>query len=145
MSEPQLQPYLCFNGDCEEAMQFYQTVLGGQLDISRFGDFASDAMPVADDQKDKVMHSTLKNDLLSFMASDGMPGRPVIFGDSVSMSIAGTYEAKLTEVFNGLSAGGTVTMPLAKQVWGDTFGMFTDKYGIHWLVNIGTDTLTAKS
>lgn len=136
MSTTQLEPYLAFNGDCEEAMKFYQSVLGGELEISRFGDFASKEMPVSDDQKDKVMHSSLRNDRLSFMASDSMPGRPVVFGGSVSLSIAGGDEAELTKFFNGLSEGGKITMPLANQVWGDKFGMFTDKYGINWLVNI---------
>ncbi len=138
MSTSQLSPYLNFNGNCEEAMQFYQSVLGGELEINRFSDFASTDMPVSDAQKEKVMHASLKNDSLSFMASDGMPDRQVDFGNSVSISIAGTDEAQLTGFFTGLSTGGTVTIPLAKQVWGDSFGMFTDKFGIHWLVNISS-------
>jgi PhnB protein len=136
MNQPQLQPYLCFNGNCEEAMQFYQSVLGGELKISRFSDFASPAMPVADEQMNKVMHASLNNDSLTFMASDGMPDRAVEFGDNVSLSIAGPDEAKLTGFFNGLSAGGKIVQPLAKQAWGDTFGMFDDKYGFHWMINI---------
>ena len=124
-------------------MEFYQSVLGGELEISRFGDYASPDMPVSDDQKDKVMHSTLRNDSLSFMASDVMPGRKMVFGDSVMLSIAGTDEAQLTKFFNELSDGGKVTIPLAKQVWGDTFGMFDDKYGIHWLVNISAGPAAA--
>jgi PhnB protein len=136
MNDSQLSPYLNFNGNCEEAMKFYQSVLGGELEINRFGDFASPDMPVDEDYKDKVMHSTLGTGGLSFMASDGSAHSKVTFGNSVSMSIAGTDEAKLTDFFNGLSEGGTVTMPLAKQVWGDSFGMFTDKFGINWMVNI---------
>ena len=136
MNNSQLQPYLCFNGNCEEAMQFYQSILGGELEINRFGAFSSPEMPVADEQKDKVMHATLNNQSLSFMASDGMPDRAVVFGDSVTLSLAGTDSEQLTTFFNKLSEGGSVTMPLAKQVWGDTFGMFTDKYQIHWMVNI---------
>ncbi|MGF7228727.1 MAG: VOC family protein [Candidatus Saccharibacteria bacterium] len=132
----QLSPYLNFNGTCEEAMNFYKGVFGGTLEISRFGDFASPEMPVPDEYKDKVMHSTLTSDSVSFMASDGQPGRSVIFGDSVNMSLAGKDEAQLTEIFTKLSDGGTVATPLARQVWGDMFGMFTDKFGIHWLVNI---------
>jgi len=138
MSTSQLSPYLGFNGSCEEAMKFYQSVLGGELEISRFGDFASPEMPVEDSYKNNVMHASLKNDTLSFMASDGAPGRPVTFGDNISMSIGGTDMELLTKFFNGLSAGGTITMPLAKQVWGDTFGMFTDKFGVHWMINIGS-------
>ncbi len=130
----QLAPYLNFNGDCEEAMNFYKSVIGGELEISRFSDFNAEGLP--EDYRDKVMHATLNNGVISFMASDGMPGRAVTFGDSVNMSIAGTDEALLTKYFDGLSTDGTVTVPLEKQVWGDTFGMFTDKFGIHWMINI---------
>lgn len=138
MNTSQLSPYLHFNGNCEEAMNFYKSVLGGELEINRFSEFASPDMPVSEDQKNSVMHSTLKNDGLSFMASDGMRDHALAIGENVSISIAGTDEAKLTEYFNGLSAGGKVTMPLAKQVWGDSFGMFTDKFGIHWMINISS-------
>lgn len=134
----QLSPYLNFNGNCEEAMTFYQSTLGGKLEISRFGDFASPEMPVPDEQKNSVMHATLNNDTLSFMASDGKPNEPVVFGDSVHLSIAGKDEAALTQFFTSLREGGTVTMPLEKQVWGDSFGMLTDKYGIHWMINISS-------
>jgi PhnB protein len=140
MNTSQLSPYLNFNSNCREAMEFYQNVLGGELEIHTFGEYDSPEMPVADDQKDKVMHAVLKNDTLSFMASDGIPGRAVVFGDSISMSLSGADEAQLTTFFTDLSAGGAVTVPLAKQVWGDSFGMFTDKFGIHWLVNISAKT-----
>ena len=131
--QPVLQPYLCFEGNCREAMEFYKGVLGGELEVSTFGDMG---MKDPADNADKVMHSTLKNDMLSFMASDAMPNGKVTFGDSVSLSIVGKDEEKLTKFFEGLSEGGKVTMPLEKQMWGDKFGMFTDKFGIHWMVNI---------
>lgn len=130
----QLSPYLNFSGNCEEAMDFYKSVLGGDLHISRFSDMKDSSTP--EDYKNKVMHATLTTDSLSFMASDTPPGRSVTFGDSVHLSLMGKDEALLTKYFNGLSAGGKVTMPLAKQFWGDTFGMFIDKFGIHWMVNI---------
>src|SRR3954468_5594153 len=119
MNESQLSPYLNFNGNCEEAMNFYQSILGGTLEISRFSDFASPEMPIPDEQMNGVMHATLNNGTLSFMARDGRPDKAVVFGDSVSISIAGKDEEALTRYFNGLSEGGTVTMPLATQVWGD--------------------------
>ncbi|HEY8999260.1 MAG TPA: VOC family protein [Candidatus Saccharimonadales bacterium] len=130
----QLLPYLNFSGNCEEAMNFYKSVLGGDLHISRFSEASDPSTP--EDYKNKVMHSTLTNDVLSFMASDTRPGATVNFGDSVNLSLAGTDEALLTKYFNGLSEGGKVMMPLAKQFWGDTFGIFTDKFGINWMVNI---------
>jgi len=141
----QLAPYLNFDGNCEEAMKFYQSILGGELEITRFSDFATPEMPVPDEQKDGVMHSTLTSGSLTFMASDGRPDKAVVFGDSVSLSLAGKDEESLTNYFNGLSAGGTVTMPLAKQAWNDTFGMLTDKFGIHWLVNISAADKPAAS
>jgi PhnB protein len=131
-----LSPYLNFNGNCAEAMQFYQSIFGGKLDMQRFGD--TPEMPVPEAQKDKVIHATLTNDVLSFMASDGRPDQPVIFGDSVHMSLAGKDEVMLTKYFNGLAEGGKIDMPLAKQFWGDIFGMVTDKFGIHWMVNISS-------
>jgi PhnB protein len=134
MSVIVLSPYLNFQGNCEEAMNFYKAVLGGELEISRFSDFPDPSLP--EDYKDKVMHATLKGDVITFMASDGRPGGTVNFGDSVSLSLAGDDEATITSYFNGLSEGGTIIAPLQKQVWGDMFGMFTDKYGINWLVNI---------
>jgi PhnB protein len=135
MSNAKIEPYLHFGGNCEEVMNFYKSIFGGELEISRFSDFAGpDQAP--QDTPEGVMHSTLKSDNLSFMASDGMPEMTQVVGDNISMSISGDDEAQLTGFFDGLDEGGTVTMPLAKQMWGDTFGMLTDKYGIHWMINI---------
>ena len=136
MNDAQLQPYLNFNGNCEEAMKFYQSVLGGELQISRFADYESPEMPVQEDQRQKVMHSTLQNKGLTFMASDAMNERAASVGNNITLSVAGTETELLTKFFNGLSEGGTNITPLAQQVWGDTFGMFTDKFGINWMFNI---------
>lgn len=130
---PYLSPYLNFNGNCAEAMKFYQKVLGGKLEMQTFGDAP---MESPKEQKDKVMHATLQNDSLSFMASDSMPTMPITFGNNIHMSIAGIDEKKITDIFNGLAEGGKIDMPLQKQFWGDIFGMLTDKFGIHWMVNI---------
>ena len=133
MSTPQLSPYLNFAGDCKAAMEFYHGIFGGKLEMSSFADSKA---PCPDDWKEKIIHASLINDTMSFMASDAMPHGTVIFGDSVHLSIAGTDAATITAYFEKLSVGGTVIMPLAKQFWGDTFGMLTDKFGIHWMVNI---------
>ena len=130
---PVLTPYLTFNGDAAKAMKFYQSVLGGELSMQSFGEVHMARTPK---EKDLVVHSTLKNEGLTFMASDSMPTRKAIFGDNVHMSISGGDRRKLTRVFNELSKGGKVDMPLAKQFWGDTFGQLTDRFGIHWMVNI---------
>ncbi len=134
---PTLTPYLTFNGNAAEAMKFYKSVLGGELTMQTFGEAK---MAKTAKEKDRIVHAALKNETLSLMASDGQMTQQVKFGDNVSMSISGQDQAKLTEIFNRLSKGGKVTMPLAKQFWGDTFGMFTDKFGIQWMVNISTQT-----
>lgn len=140
MNESKLQPYLCFDGNCREAMTWYQSILGGKLDINTFDEFSGPDWEVPEEQKDKVMHAMLDNGALTMMASDNMPDGKVNFGNSVSLSISGTDEAQLKGFFDKLSEGGTVTMPMDKQIWGDTFGMLTDKYGFHWMINIASPT-----
>jgi PhnB protein len=98
--------------------------------------FAEANMSKSPQDKDRIVHAALKNEALSFMASDTQPGQQAKFGDNIHMSINGQDTAKLTEVFDKLAQGGKVDMPLAKQFWGDTFGMLTDKFGVHWMVNI---------
>jgi PhnB protein len=131
--ESTLNPYLNFNGNTAEAMKFYQKVLGGELTMQTFGEAKMSEKPV---EKDLIVHAALKSDSISLMASDTQPDRPANFGDNVHMSITGNDSAKLTQVFSGLAEGGKVDMPLAQQFWGDTFGMLTDKFGVHWMVNI---------
>ncbi|MBI3486231.1 VOC family protein [Candidatus Daviesbacteria bacterium] len=135
--KPTLNPYLLFNGECKEAMEFYKSVLGGELTMSTFGE---SGMPASEEEKDQIIHARLENDALTFMASDSGHGGPVKFGDNVNLSISGSDKDKLTEWFNKLAEGGKVGMPLAKQFWGDTFGMLTDKFGAHWMVNITSNS-----
>ena len=128
-----LTPYLSFNGDAAEAMRYYQSILGGELKMQTFGEAKMAETP---QEKDLIVHAILQTDSLTFMASDTHPSRQAIFGDSVQMSVTGQERRRLTEVFNKLAQGGRVDMPLAKQFWGDTFGMLTDRFGIHWMINI---------
>lgn len=130
-----LHPYLNFSGKTAEAMKFYQSVLGGELTMQTFGE---SGIPSSPEDKDKIIHADLKNGDLSFMASDGNKEHPVHMGDNISMSISGDDGATLKRYFEGLSAGGKVTMPLEKQFWGDTFGMLIDKFGVQWMVNISS-------
>ena len=109
--------------------------------MQTFGESGQSKSP---EEKDRIMHAELKNDTLSFMASDGNAEHPVHMGDNISMSISGSDETTLTKYFIGLAKGGKVDMPLAKQFWGDTFGMLTDKFGIHWMVNIVSQTTPSK-
>ncbi len=131
--EPTLVPYLNFNGNTAEAMKFYQSILGGELNMQTFDEVKMAKTP---QEKNLIVHAVLKNDALTFMASDSMPTRQAKFGDNVHMSISGQDGNRLTQVFNRLAQGGKVDFPLAKQFWGDTYGQVTDKFGIHWMVNI---------
>lgn len=131
-----LNPYLNFNGNAREAVTFYQQVLGGELTISTFGEFGAGADAT---YADRVMHAQLETpDGFTLMASDTGPGMgEVVAGSNFAVSLSGDDEA-LRGYFAGLSEGGTVTMPLERQMWGDEFGMLDDRFGISWLVNIGT-------
>lgn len=131
--ESTLTPYLNFNGNAGEAMKFYHSVLGGELTVQTFGEAKMAEKP---EDKDRIIHASLKNAGLSFMASDTMPNRQAKVGDNIHMSISGQDHAQLTGIFNRLSQGGRVDMPLAKQFWGDIHGQLTDKFGVHWMVNI---------
>ncbi len=126
-----LNPYLSFNGNAREAMTFYQQVLGGELTVSTFDEFGGGG--------DGVMHAQLETPAgFTLMASDTGPGMgEVAAGTNFSVSLSGDDEA-LRGYFAGLAEGGTVTMPLEKQMWGDEFGMLTDKFGIPWMVNVAT-------
>ncbi len=135
--KPTLTPYLNFSGQTGEAMKFYHSILGGELKMQTFSEAGISTEPL---EKDKIIHAALENDTLSFMASDGNAQHPVQMGDNIHMSIVGSDEALLTKYFHGLAEGGKVDMPLAKQFWGDTFGMLTDKFGVHWMVNVSSET-----
>lgn len=129
----QLNPYLSFTTNARDAMAFYQSVLGGELDISTFGDFGQSDTPLAD----LIMHANLATPSgFTLMAADSPPQWDHIVGTNVSISLSGTDTEELRGYFAGLCEGGTILTPLAVQMWGDEFGMLTDKFGIHWLVNI---------
>lgn len=131
-----LNPYLTFNGNAREAMQHYQAILGGELVISTFGEYGA---PEGVDA-DGVMHANLETPAgFTIMASDNAPGAPqVSLGDAMSVSISGDAAdgEAMRGYFEGLSDGGTVTMVLEKQMWGDEFGMVVDRFGVGWMVNI---------
>jgi PhnB protein len=128
-----LNPYLTFNGDAREAMEFYRSVFGGELNLNTFGDFGTPDAAI----KDKIMHAQLETpDGYTLMGSDLAPGMPFTPGNTMTVSLSGD-DASLRDYFDKLSAGGTVTMPLEKQMWGDEFGQLTDRFGIAWMVNIG--------
>ena len=133
-----LNPYVNFDGNAREAMAFYQSVLGGELTISTFGEFGMSEDPA---DQDKVMHSHLVTpDGLDLMCSDAPSHMEVEGHSGFSVSLSGDEEDKLRGYFEGLSEGGTVVMPFGKAPWGAVFGMFTDKFGVDWLVNSGEES-----
>ncbi|MFP5072276.1 VOC family protein [Pseudonocardia nantongensis] len=130
----QLNPYLHFDSSAREAMEFYRSVLGGELQIMTFGDMGAEG-PVP--PPEGVMHAYLETaDGVALMASDGDPERPIgSAAAGVSISISGDDEDRLAAMFTGLGEGGTVDVPFEKQMWGDLFGQLTDRFGVRWLVN----------
>lgn len=129
-----INPYLSFKDNARQAMEFYQSVFGGTLVMSTFNEFQVSKDP---SEADKIMHAELQAPHgITLMAADtpnAMEFRP---GTNFSVSLSGDDEAELRSFYQKLSAGGTVSMPLDKAPWGDTFGMFTDQFGVSWLVNI---------
>lgn len=129
-----LNPYISFKNNAREAMEFYKTVFGGTLTISTFKDLQA-SQDVSEDNL--VMHSMLEAENgIVFMASDTPNRMEYKPGKNISMSLSGEHEEELRGYWNKLLEGGTQNMPLEKAIWGDTFGMLTDKFGIDWLVNI---------
>lgn len=131
--QTKLNPYISFNGNAREALEFYKSALGGDSKISTFEEFHASEDP---SENDKVMHGVLDASSMTLMVADVPKRMEYKPGDNVSMSLSGDNEEELRGYYNKLSAGGQVMMPLEKAAWGDTFGMFTDKFGINWMVNI---------
>lgn len=133
-----LNAHVAFNGNCEEAFNFYKSIFGGEFNyLMRNKDTPGDVpSPAGEDEKEKILHISLpigKNNML--MGCD----MPLSFGEaqrtnSFNISISTDSEEQTTKFFNGLSEGGKVTMPLDKTFWGSFFGMCTDKYGVQWMV-----------
>ncbi|GAA4355946.1 VOC family protein [Angustibacter luteus] len=129
-----LNPYLGFRDNAREAMEFYQSVLGGELTLSTFGEMQASEDPA---EQDKVMHSMLETPAgLTLMAADTPNHMEYTPGTAISVSLSGDDDAELRRYWDGLSAGGTVAVPLEQAPWGDSFGMCTDRFGVAWLVNI---------
>jgi PhnB protein len=129
-----LNPYLSFQDTTRDAMEFYQSVFGGELTVSTFGEFGDpDAA-----ESNLVMHASLETPSgYTLFASDTPPGMAFTPGSQITVSLSGDDGGELRGYWEKLSAGGTVSMPLEKQMWGDEFGMCTDQFGVDWLVNIG--------
>jgi PhnB protein len=127
-----LEVYLYFQGNCQEAMEFYKSVFGGQLDMQKFSE-----VPGTDaEHPDWIMHASLHDGDVKLMASDSNKASDK--AAKIELCLVGADDAKLRKAFDGLTDGGKVLMPLEKQSWGDVYGKVTDKYNIDWAFNIGT-------
>ena len=134
----QINPHINFNGNAEEAFTFYKSVFGGEFAmIIRFKDMSSPEFPVADNEANKIMHIALPVGKNVLMAND-VPeflGRTNEKENRSKISISAESKEEADQLFNGLSEGGEIEMPIADSPWGSYFGMFRDKYGIEWMVD----------
>lgn len=129
-----LNPYLNFNGNSREAMNFYKDVFGGELTISTFKEGGMSSAPEMDD---KIMHAMLvAENGMTLMASDPPLNAEHKPGNNIYISLSGDNEAELKGYWDKLSDGAKITAPLMPAPWGDQFGMLVDKFGIQWMVNI---------
>lgn len=133
--------YLSFNGNCEEAFNFYKSVFGGEFPhIARYGEMPSDnpECSVPESEQNKIMHISLpissETVLMGADASEAFGPAPTI-GNNIALSIATSTQEEADKIFNGLAEGGTIAMPMAKTFWNSYFGMLIDKFGINWMVS----------
>ena len=128
-----LNPYLNFKDNARQAMEFYQQVFGGKLELSTFGEFGAAGTPDAD----KIMHGQLETPKgFTLMGADTPEGMEYDPGTNITVAITGDDVEDLSNYFAKLAEGGTVSVPLEKQMWGDLYGACVDKFGIPWMANI---------
>jgi PhnB protein len=133
-----VQPYLFFNGDCEQAVEFYRKAIGAQAGaLMRFKDSPEPTPPgmLAPGYENKVMHTEFRVGETTIMASDGCGTEKTRF-QGFSLALAVATEAEADRYFNALAAGGKVNMPLSKTFWSPRFGMLEDRFGIGWMINV---------
>lgn len=130
-----LTPYLSFRDNAREALEFYQQVFGGKLELSTFGEYGMADTP----QADQIMHGQLETPLgFTLMASDTPPGMDFSEASGITVAITGDDVEELRGYFAKLAEGGEVSVPLEKQMWGDEYGACVDRFGIPWMANIST-------
>jgi len=129
-----LNPYLTFEGNCREAMQFYATCLGGSLKIMTIGESAM-AASMPKEMQDSVMHARLETGGLILMASDVLDGEGLVRGNATNLMLLCASEEEIHRLFDKLSTDGTVNSPVKVEFWGDTYGDLTDKFGVRWMLN----------
>lgn len=134
-----INPHVNFNGNAEEAFTFYKSVFGGEFErIVRFKELASDEFPVSEKEENKIMHIALPIGKCNMLMGNDVPesmGRTNENENRSKIVIAAESKEEADKLFNGLSAGGQIEMPISDSLWGSYFGSFRDKYGIEWMVN----------
>jgi len=137
-----LTSYINLDGSGREALDFYHSIFGGTVESDTFGEFnekSGGAMPMPDEDKDKIMHASLTGDHVELMISD-VPSTwevPAAKESNIILALSGDDETVLRGYWDRLSEGGTIVQPLEKAPWGDYFGNVTDKFGVSWMVDIG--------
>jgi len=137
-----INPHINFNGNAEEAFIFYKSVFGGEFSsIMRFKDLASDEFPVAEHEANKIMHIAMPIGKSILMANDvpEILGRTNENENRSKIVITAESKEEADQLFNGLSVGGEIEMPIAESPWGTYFGMFRDRYGIEWMVEFDSN------
>ncbi|WP_141734891.1 VOC family protein [Oligoflexus tunisiensis] len=129
----QLQPYLLFNGNCRQAMEFYQKHLGGKLELMNFSQAPEGQCPAG--AENRVMHACLLAGELNLMASDATPDSAVKPGDDAYLCLSVESNEEAERLFKALSDKGRIIMPIAETFWTTRFGMFEDQFGRHWMIN----------
>jgi PhnB protein len=134
-----LHTYLNFAGNTEEAFNFYRSVFGGEFaSLVRFKEFPMEGVSIPKDDEDKIMHISLpigEDNVL--MATDTLQslGQQLVQGNNIYISVDPSTKEEADTIFNALSEGGDIEMPIADQAWGDYYGSFKDKFGVRWMVN----------
>jgi PhnB protein len=128
-----LNPYIGFTDNARQAMEFYQEVFGGTLVLNTFGEYGTEG-----EDADKIMHGQLDTDQgYTLMGADTPTGMQRDTGSNITISLSGDEGGDLRGYWEKLSEGGTISIPLEKQMWGDEFGQCTDRFGVNWMINIG--------
>lgn len=135
---PVINPYLLFNGTCEEAFEFYKAQFGGDFEAKMRMNDMDCGQPVPPEATNMIMHVALPigngNLLMGSDAPEGF-GPPLVVGNNFSVSVSTDTKEEADRLFDGLSAGGSVTMPMSDAFWGSYFGMLADKFGVHWMIS----------
>ena len=132
-----LIPYITFNGNCAEAVDFYQSALGGETQILRYGDApANPDFPVSEDIKNCILHAELRKDGHVIRFADTFPGTPFNQGNAISFALELSSEEEIRNTFTALSQGGQIEMDLQETFFSPLYAKFTDKYGVNWQLNL---------